>query len=245
MKVIDPQKWLRSILEINTPEWSVDQWNQGNEKYLDRAGGFFDAYVVFNLLLLVGLTIREQLHNRKLSENQSRNAITALITMALVSLIPANFPQSHELRYFMFWMITLVSLNLSLVSSWHRRQTWLQPQYVGLIYLLFLAIVCSRIKSYYFKPDFRTLERFLTNNTKQELVEQMIPNKRTCMIARHAIPEPDAVPFASIQNAFYYSAYFHPEIKYDYSIKATVDPRDCGELKMIPPNAAEFIKSQN
>lgn len=240
-----PQKWLRSILEINTPEWSVDQWNQGNEKYLDRGGGFFGAYVVFNLLLLVGLTIREQLHNRKLSENQSRNAITALITMALVSLIPANFPQSHELRYFMFWMITLVSLNLSLVSAWHRRQTWLQPKYVGLIYLLFLAIVFSRIKSYYLKPDFRTLERFLTNNTKQELVEQMIPNQRTCMIARHAIDDPDAVPFASIQNAFYYSSHFHPEIKYDYSIKATIDPKDCGELKMIPPNAAEFIESQN
>jgi hypothetical protein len=241
-----PQKWLRSILEINTPNWSVDQWNQGNEQYLDRAGGFFGAYVVFNLLLLVGLTIREQLHNRKLAENKSRNASTSLITILLVSLIPANFPQSHELRYFMFWMITLVSLNLSIISA-NREQlfTWLQPKYSGLVYLLFLAIVFTRINNYYFKPDFRSLERYLKNNIKQELVEQMIPNQRTCLIARHAIIKPDAVPFASIANAFFYSSYFHPEIKYDYSIKVAIDPLGCGNLTMIPANAAEFIEPLN
>ncbi len=44
-----PQKWLRSILEINTPEWSADQFNRDeDEKLLDRAGGFFGAYVIFN-----------------------------------------------------------------------------------------------------------------------------------------------------------------------------------------------------
>ena len=37
-----PQKWLQSILEINTPEWSADQFNRTqNPKLLDRAGGFF------------------------------------------------------------------------------------------------------------------------------------------------------------------------------------------------------------
>ena len=236
-----PQKWLRSILEINTPEWSPDQWNEDNPKYLDRAGGFFGAYVVFNLLLLVGLTIREQLQNRAFPQDKSRDAITALATILLVSLIPANFPQSHELRYFMFWMITLVSLNLCLVSSQQDNQ-WLQPKYLGLVCLIFLAIVCIRIDNYYLRPVFNPLAPYLEDTVKTELLEQMIPNDRTCMISRHAIPDPDAVPFASIPNAFYYSSYFHPEIEYDYSIKATVDPRDCGNLTIIPPNAEDFIK---
>jgi hypothetical protein len=47
-----PQKWLQSILEINTPDWSADQWNKGDWNYFDRAGGFFGFYVVFNFLLL-------------------------------------------------------------------------------------------------------------------------------------------------------------------------------------------------
>ncbi|NJL53673.1 MAG: hypothetical protein HC930_18620 [Hydrococcus sp. SU_1_0] len=237
-----PQKWLQSILEINTPKWSTDQWNGGDEKYLDRAGGFFGAYVVFNLLLLLSLTIREQLLNRKSADHKSRKAIAALATILLVSLIPANFPQSHELRYFMFWMITLVSLNLSLLSELqHQGKSWLQVKYFGLVYLLFLAIAWVKIDNYYLKPDFRTVERYLKNNIKAELVTQMIPNQRTCLIARHAIINPNAVPFAQINNAFFYSSYFHPEIKYDYSVKAAIAPEDCGQLTMIPANAADFI----
>ena len=236
-----PQKWLRSILEINTPRWSADQWNGNNPQYLDRAGGFFGAYVVFNLLLLVGLTVREQLTNRAFAKDKSRNATTALVTMLLVSLVPANFPQSHELRYFMFWMITLVSLNLALVSSLQTSK-WLQPKYLGLVCLVFLAIVCVRINPYYLKPVFNPLAPYLENTVKTELLEQMIPGDRTCMISRHAIPNPDAVPFASIPNAFYYSSYFHPEIEYEYSIKAAVDSKDCGDLTIIPSNAEEFIE---
>ncbi|MEN9565381.1 MAG: hypothetical protein RLZZ69_577 [Cyanobacteriota bacterium] len=237
-----PQKWLQSILEINTPRWSADQYNHGNQKYLDRAGGFFGAYVVFNLLLLLGLTIREQLLNRTSADRKSRNAIAALIIFLLVSLIPANFPQSHELRYFMFWMITLVSFNLSIISDLeYQRKSWLPVKYFGLIYLLFMVIVWVKIDKFYFQPDFRSLERYLKNNIKAELVEQMIPNQRTCLIARHAIAKPNAVPFAQINNAFYYSSYFHPEIKYDYSVRAAIDPQDCGKLTMIPANAADFI----
>ncbi|MEM9506943.1 MAG: hypothetical protein AAGA16_04560 [Cyanobacteria bacterium P01_E01_bin.35] len=243
-----PQQWLQSILEINTPEWSTDQFNEGDERYLDRAGGFFGAYVVFNLLLLISLTIQEQLQNRTPPSDKRRNATTALLTILLVSFIPANFPQSHELRYFMFWMITLVSLNLCIVSSLQNQGfknqgfKWLQPKYLGVVCLLFLAIVYIRIDDHYLRPVFNSFEPYLKDTAKPELLAQMVPHKRSCLIARHAIPDIKAVPFASIPNAFYYSAYFHPEIGYDYSIKAAIDPLDCGDLPVIPPNAADFIE---
>ena len=241
-----PQKWLQSILEINTPNWSADQWNGGNKKYLDRAGGFFGAYVVFNLLLILGLAVREQFKNKQLPlKDKSANATTALVIMLLVSFVPANFPQSHELRYFMFWMITLVSLNLCVVASLQNRSSkWLQPKYLGLVCLLFMAIAFSKITPYYLKPSFSSLDKFVARTVKPELLEQMTPNERTCMIARHAIPDPKSVLFAQIQNAFYYSSYFHPEIKYDYAIKVAINPKDCGDLKVIPPNAQEFIDKQ-
>ncbi len=151
------QKWLQSILEINTPQWSADQWNGGNPRNLDRAGGFFGAYVVFNLLLLIGLTIKEQLQKRAGSaKHKSSNATTALAIILLVSLVPANFPQSHELRYFMFWMITLVSLMMAYVlyqqqDNPSRRDLWViflagvgssnsKPQLEPLVFIVLSAI---------------------------------------------------------------------------------------------------------
>lgn len=241
-----PQKWLQSILEINTPEWSADQWNEGNENLLDRAGGFFGIYVIFNILLLASLTISEQFRNKKLSNaNKSRNAIVALVNVFLMSLVPANFPQSHELRYFMFWMINLVSLNLAIVTSGQNLSSkWFHPKYLGLVCLLFMAITFSKIDSYYLRPVFNPLQPYLNETVKTELLQQMNPNERTCMIARHAISNPDMVPFAQIHNAFYYSSYFHPEINHEYAIKAAVDPRDCGDLKIIPSNSQEFIEAE-
>ena len=237
-----PQKWLQSVLEINTPGWSADQWNGGNTELLDRGGGFFGAYVVFNLLLLLGLTIREQLHNRQSSLLwRSRNATTALITILLVSLVPANFPQSHELRYFMFWMITLVSLNLCVVSKLHNASKWLQLKYIGLVYLVFLAIAWTKISYFYTRPDFRGLARYLENNVKTEVLDQMSPSDRNCLIGRHALANAKTVPLAPMQNAFYYSSYFHPN-REPYSIKIAIEPQQCGDLKVVPANASEFIE---
>ena len=35
------QRWLYSILEIKSPDWSVDQWNGNNPDLFNRMGGFF------------------------------------------------------------------------------------------------------------------------------------------------------------------------------------------------------------
>ena len=240
-----PQKWLRSILEINTPEWSADQLNRtGEQKYLGRAGGFFGAYVVFNFLLLIALTIREQRQNKISSSDKSRDATIALVTMLLVSFIPANFPQSHELRYFMFWMITLVSLNLYLVLSLpNRTRKWLQLRYLRLLYLLFFIVMCIKIQSFYLKPDFRPLQVYLDNNLNLELLKQIAPNEQNCIISRH-LPNPSTSPFAAIQHAFYYSSYFHPEIESDYSIKAAKDLQSCGNLRVVPHNALKLLSDK-
>lgn len=242
-----PQNWLRSVLEINTPDWTADQYNYANDpKVLDRAGGFFGAYVVFNLLLLVLFTIRQILPKpaepTSVNDN-SGNVIIALIIVLLASIFCANFPQSHELRYFMFWMITLVSFNLSLISS-PQNQTIIKLEYLGLSCLLFLAIVCARIDSSYLRPKFISPQVYMQNKNAVnfELLHQTLPNQRVCMISRHAIPDLTKVPYASIANAIFYSSYFHPEINYDYSIKAAIAPPDCGNLTVIPHNVEQFLK---
>ncbi|MGL4883147.1 MAG: hypothetical protein ACRC8K_19120, partial [Waterburya sp.] len=242
-----PQKWLRSIFEVDTPNWTADQYNySGNPKLLDRAGGFFGAYVVFNLLLLAFFNLKKR--SIKLNEQDQIHPVVGLMIVFAASIFVANFPQSHELRYFMFWMISLVSLNLSLVATSSRNKVfnWLKPKYLGLCCLLFLSIVCikvynvdnlhntNKIRNYYIRPSFVSTQVYLKDAVNWKLLHQTLPNQRVCMIALHAIPDLKAVPFASIANAIFYSSYFHPEINYDYSIKAAIKPKDCGNLTVIP-----------
>ena len=113
------ENWVKSVLEINAPlSWTPDQWSNYPDR--SRRGGFFGAYVVFNLLLLLVFSIRELIQHKSLHGNNE--AKFALLTAIAMSIIPLNFPQSHELRYFMYWMITLVSLNLYLVSLPKNKQ---------------------------------------------------------------------------------------------------------------------------
>ena len=242
-----PQKWLDSVLEITTPPWwSTDQWNGGDDRYMDRGGGFFGTYVIFNVLLLVGLSIYELIQNRKLPKAESSmDALTALVTVLIISLVPANFPQSHELRYFMFWMICLVSLNLYLLSrsqiNWQRWR-WLQPKYMGLVYLIFLMIVLSKIGHFYGKPVFNSLEKQLSTAVKPELLSQIKPKEKICLIIKPGLVNREEVPFESQQNAFLYSSYFHPELDYSYSLEAALYPEDCQSSKIIPSNWEQFEK---
>jgi len=241
-----PQKWLRSILEINTPEWTAEQYNHsGNPKNLDRAGGFFGAYVVFNLLLLTLLNIYSQRRSVKIASRNAKRSAIALAIITIASIFVANFPQSHELRYFMFWMIVLVSFNLHIIStSEFKIFKWLKSKYLTLVYLGFLILMSIKIDSYFLKPVFKSMptlhrgyssvEEYVKDAVKPALIEQMIPNERVCLISRHAIPNPDAIPYASIANAIFYASYFHPEVDFDYSIQAVTSKNGCGDLPKIP-----------
>lgn len=240
-----PQKWIRSVLEINTPNWSTDQYNySGNPKNLDRAGGFFGAYVMFNLFLLLVLSIAEHRKKEKMDRKNTNQATVALIMVIVSSIFVANFPQSHELRYFMFWAIVLVSFNLSILCSAKPISKWLQKKYLMPIFLAFYIVMCIKIDNYYLLPVFEpetefyrgytSVEGYMKVAVKTELIAKMNPNERNCLIAAHAIPNPDAVPYASIANAIFYSSYFHPEVEYDYSIKAVTNFRSCGDLKRVP-----------
>jgi hypothetical protein len=233
-----PQKWLNSILEINTPPWwSADQWNGGDDRYMDRGGGFFGAYVVFNLILLLFLFLHQNFNQTVSKKNLTPEITKAIIFVVAMSLIPANFPQSHELRYFMFWMISLVSLNLYLISLYEQKSAqlkWLKTKYLGLIYAVFLTIVLVKVGNFYARPQFFSLKQQIQIGVKPELLRQIQPNDRICLIGKAGLIDPSQVPFAAIQHTFLYSAYFHPELNYSYSIKAAVNPNNCGDRKIVP-----------
>ena len=282
------KNWLESVLEINsTLHWTADQWSPDASRI--HRGGFFGAYVIFNILLLLSLSIYEFRHHQKsTSAVGSQDARTALVTVLVMSIVPANFPQSHELRYFMFWMICLVSLNLSLLSRSHKllcrpqyldgicrtkfgipldrsklnnttdswdepnrlhpvsvEQTnqktrrWLHPRYMGLVYLVFLTIVLSKTGNFYGRPVFNSLEQRLASGVKPELLNQIEPNGKVCLIIKPGLANRKKVPLESQENAFLYSSYFHPELDYDYSVRAALNPESCGDRTIIPNSATK------
>ncbi|MGF1590848.1 MAG: hypothetical protein ACFCU7_16700 [Pleurocapsa sp.] len=236
------QNWLTSVLEINAPfNWTPDQWS--NYPSRNRRGGFFGAYVVFNLLLLCGFLVREQIQNRSLPQgDRPREAKLAVLTAIAMSLIPLNFPQSHELRYFMYWMICLVSLNLYLVSLPKNQQLlgrWLQPKYVSLVYAVFLTIVLVKIGTFFAKPSFITLDKYVAFGVKPGFLKQIQPDEQVCLVSRHIGEDIQTAPTAALKYVFLYSSYFHPEIDYDYSVQAALDPTACGDRRIIPRHLAQ------
>ena len=228
--------WIKSVLEINTPLfWTPDQWSNDVER--SRKGGFWGAYVVFNLLLLIGFVIREAVINKSSKDNTFNEAKVAFLTAIAMSIVPLNFPQSHELRYFMYWMICLVSLNLYLISLPKNRQLigrWLQPKYLGLVYTVFLTIILTEVGKFYAVPSFVTLDKYLAFGVKSEFVNQIQPNEKVCLISRHIGENTQTAPIAALKYAFLYSSYFHPELDYDYSIQVALDPKVCGDRTVIP-----------
>ncbi len=230
------QNWIESVLEINAPLfWTPDQWSENPE--LSRKGGFWGVYVVFNLLLLVGFALREIAIDKSPNKNAGNEAKVALLAAIAMSIVPLNFPQSHELRYFMYWMICLVSLNLYLISLPKNKQLigrWLQPKYMGLVHTIFLTIILAKVGRIYAQPSFITLDKYIAFGVKSEFVNQIKPKEKVCLLSKHIGENTQAEPTAALKYAFLYSSYFHPELDYDYSIRAALNPEACGDRTIIP-----------
>ena len=227
------EKWIRSVFEVDTPKWTPAQWNYNDNRYFDRAGGFFAAYVVFNLLLLLACVCSETIRNLKLLPNKrKRSGITALCIMLALSLYTANFPQSHELRYLMTWMITLVSLNLHLVFSERVLFSSKRISIIRnfqLVYLIFFLVMCIKIESKYLMPQFEGISSYLdVISNQEEILSQISPNQRNCVVSYYLSTVP-------INSVFYLSSYFHPDLKIEYGIEVAPDIDSCQSTNIINP----------
>ena len=113
-----PLRWLASVLELGaydhreTP-WTFDQgycasaldwqhcWRPAGRAF--HMGGYFVPYVLA-LAGFVGWRTRRM---------PRRDRWVVLGALAATTLAVCTMPRSHELRYYMFWMIVLVSLALA------------------------------------------------------------------------------------------------------------------------------------
>ena len=220
-KASKAQRWAYSVLEINSADWGIDQWSEDENR--NRMGGFFGAYAVFHLLLLGYIFWRDRQH---------RDTKIAGILFVIMSAIAAFTPQSHELRYYMYWMIVLVSLNLYLVTGKRRsscgkntqppqNKKFPQPYHLGLACLLALTIVTAKTQFFYVKPSFYSLSQHIHKHIDYGVLSAIQPGDEICLIGKY--------PYT-----FLYTPWFHSYLNYDYSLKKAGNPTECeGHTKIL------------
>jgi hypothetical protein len=103
-------RWVASVLEFDAYRgrplpWMIGQGDVAQSSPSFRMGGYFVPYVLGALALMAW------------SARGSTFARRGLATMVALSLLCSMLPASHELRYYMFWMLSLVSILLALVSA--------------------------------------------------------------------------------------------------------------------------------
>ncbi len=137
-----PIRFACSVLELgvrslgDTKRWTVDQWTPPEAPGY-RMGGFFGLYVIVHIILLAWRAVRER---------ADRVVRVAALGVVLVTAMVSVLPQSHELRYYMTWMMTLVSVNVWLA----RRSKQEAPQYA---YAAALALVLVLTRGAYAYPS--------------------------------------------------------------------------------------------
>ena len=144
-----------------------------------------------------------------------------------MSGITACAPQSHELRYYLYWMLALVSLNLYLVTgaeqlSLSQRQL-LTQQKLGLVCLVFLVVVIRQTNGVYIKPNGYSLEKHLRYMVDPQILRQIQPGEKVCLINKSN----------QYRKTNGYPVYFHPQLGYSYGIKSALDASECRGLRSI------------
>ena len=185
-----PLRWLASVTEYDAFRgralpWTIGQGDVPQSSPSFRMGGYFAPYVL-GALVMVGWG--------------ARSAVTARWAAAMVvalSLLCAWLPGSHELRYYLFWMLTLVSCMLALAHSpgFANPAQSTQRGIAEALILIAAVSVATMTGAAYLRPSGKTLSD-LTRET-DAVVARVPEGGSLCVVSNDT------------RTAFLYSSVFH------------------------------------
>jgi hypothetical protein len=133
-------KWLLSVLEYKAfegrnPLWTNSQGDVPESSPAARMGGFFSPLVLFNVLWFCLLQTKLR---RRFGWKPS-------YFMLLLTVFTSTLPASQESRYYMYWLLCLISINLFLVTSGLKRweQTNAKIVFLGTMASFLVFVLCS------------------------------------------------------------------------------------------------------
>ncbi len=195
----DPLAWAYSVLEIGMePLSGRGQWSiAGGQRppLPERYGGFFGWYVVYNLILLAALVARRR---------TERAEILTLFLAA--SLVASLMPAQVFLRYYMFWMILLVSLNLILLRpagpAGATGTLGDGQRALGLVALGAFLLAVYATGADYVRPRFYFLEDLIAHRRDPQILAQVAGHPSSCLVGEQA------------PRVFLYAPLFNPGTQY-------------------------------
>lgn len=196
------QRWIFSLLEIGAFDerrpwpWTIAMDYVPLEADSFGMGGYFAFYVIFNVVLFAFLCKKKNPETR-----------TALIFIIVLSLITPFMPFSYQLRYYMYWIIILISLNLYLLINHYSftKNKWLKPENYGYVAAMVLMIFAILTRWDFTYPNAMSLEKFMSSRVDQEIIADIEENEEVCLVG-----------FTPL--TFLYSSSFHEGR--NYSVKA-------------------------
>ena len=200
-----PVRFLCSVLEIgvrpmsDTRRWTVDEWTPPDAPGY-RMGGFFGAYVALHLALFAWRAIRDR---------KDRAARAAAIGFAALTAVVSVLPQSHELRYYMSWMMVLVVLDLWL---WRRSAPAVAPQRMALGALAALAVVIFVTRGAYAYPSGESFDQLVRAEVDPHALGKVHDGEHVCV---HRAP----------WNLLWAARFHAPQ---SYAVTEADAPADCG-----------------
>jgi hypothetical protein len=207
-----PFRFACSLLEIgirpltDRHRWTVDQW-MPDDTGGNRMGGFFGAYVV---VLVLALAYR-------VAKDRTRLARVSGVTFALFTLLVACMPQSHELRYYLSWMIVLVALNLVLACRPGAPPFALGARGLGTVAALAVVVVVASTRAVYVFPRGMTVAELVRAKVDAKTVAGIADGARVCVRR-----EPFNLLWADL---------FHPPRR--YVVQEAEEAADCQGLREV------------
>jgi hypothetical protein len=200
-------RWLASVFEFDAfrsrvVPWTLGQGDVPQSSPSFRMGGYFVPYVLGAVAVLWW------------SARTSAAAKQAAVLVIVLSVLCALLPLSHELRYYMFWMLTLVSCVLVVAHSpafASPEQPIQRAAAHGLVAIAAISVI-AMTGGAYLKTHGPTLQDIVRET---DSVVAKIPEDGTlCVLNQHP-------------RAFLYSSLFHPSRHYHTRSLFANEQADC------------------
>src|SRR5205823_2188708 len=133
------------------------------------------------------------------------------------TVVVACLPQSHELRYYLSWMIVLVSINLWLACRPGPPLVPFGARGLGGISAIALAVVLAVTRAGYAYPSGSTFADLVHEQVDERLLAEVQPGERVCVQR-----EPWNLLWADT---------FHAPRR--YSVKEAEERADCGGDRLL------------
>jgi len=106
------ERWILSVVEFNAfdgrnPLWTNAQGDLPPDSHAVRMGGTFGALALFNGFLFLALQ----------KALRSRYGLKPFWFMTVVTVMTAFMPASQEIRYYLYWIMCLIIMNLYLILN--------------------------------------------------------------------------------------------------------------------------------